>query len=83
MGIEAGQRRINLVSGPDSIHGRGGRQSSHGNSWFWVYRCLTGRSGLDSLLARSDLGPLHVSHVWVSLHTLHADQVWIRSVPRR
>ena len=29
--LEAGQRRINLASGPDSVHGRCGRQSSHGD----------------------------------------------------
>jgi hypothetical protein len=52
--LETGQKRINLASGLDSIHGRCGRcgrQSSHWNSWFWVYQYLTGRSGLDSLRA--------------------------------
>ena len=42
----------------------------HGSSWFWVSRCLTGRSGLDSLHAWSDLGLLHV---------LQAGRVWGRS----
>jgi len=42
--LEAGQRRISLASGPDSVHGR-----CYGSSWFWDCRCLTGRAGLDSL----------------------------------
>ncbi len=46
--LEGGQRRINLASSPDYVHGR---QSTHGSSWFWVCRCLTGRSGQDSLHA--------------------------------
>jgi len=56
--LETGQRRINLAS-----HSCCGRQSSHGSSWLWVYRCLTGKSGLESLLERSDLGSLHALQV--------------------
>ena len=47
-------------------------------------RYFTGRSGLDRVLIRSDLGSLHalqVGRIWGLLHTLHADQVWVRSGP--
>jgi len=44
----------------------------------YVDRCLTGRSGLDSLLERSNLDALDV---WDLLHTLQVDQVWVRTVP--
>ena len=42
--LEAGQRRINVASGPDSVHGHRGRQNSHGCSWFLVCRPTTATS---------------------------------------
>jgi hypothetical protein len=62
---------INLASGTDSIHGRCGRQSRHGSSWFWVCPVPHGqvRSGFALYLARLDLG---------SLHALQPGQVWVR-----